>query len=144
VVKRDDQHSGMGLMTLRDGKDLAAQAALLPAQGPQALVVQEGVLTLERINDAVAEPVVYMLDRFVVGGFYRVHAQQGSDELLSAPGSSYVPLAFAQSLSLPEPGMRPGASAPNRFYMYGVIARLGLLAGSIELEQTDPMGENDD
>jgi glutamate--cysteine ligase len=111
VVKHDDQHSGMGLMTLRDGKDLAAQAALLPAAGPQALVVQEGVLTLERINDAVAEPVVYMLDRFVVGGFYRVHAQQGADELLSAPGSSYVPLAFAQSLSLPEPGMRPGASA---------------------------------
>ena len=144
VVKHDDQHSGMGLMTLRDGKDLAAQAALLPTSGPQALVVQEGVLTLERINDAVAEPVVYMLDRFVVGGFYRVHAQQGADELLSAPGSSYVPLAFAQSLSLPEPGMRPGASAPNRFYMYGVIARLGLLAGSIELEQTDPMADNDD
>ncbi len=141
VVKRDDQHSGMGLMTLRDGKDLAAQAALLPAQGPQALIVQEGVLALERINDAVAEPVVYLLDRFVVGGFYRVHAQQGADELLSAPGSSYVPLAFAQSLSLPEPGVRPGASAPNRFYMYGVIARLALLAGSIELEQTDPMAE---
>lgn len=144
VVKHDDQHSGMGLMTLRDGKDLAAQAALLPTAGPQALVVQEGVLTLERINDAVAEPVVYMLDRFVVGGFYRVHAQQGADEPLSAPGSSYVPLAFAQSLSLPEPGMRPGASAPNRFYMYGVIARLGLLAGSIELEQTDPMADNED
>jgi len=85
-----------------------------------------------------------MLDRFVVGGFYRVHAQQGADELLSAPGSSYVPLAFAQSLSLPEPGMRPGASAPNRFYMYGVIARLALLAGSIELEHTDPMAETGD
>ena len=141
VVKRDDQHSGMGLMTLRDGKDLAAQAALLPALGPQALIVQEGVLTLERINDAVAEPVVYLLDRFVVGGFYRVHAQQGDDEPLSAPGSRYVPLAFAQSLSLPEPGVRPGASAPNRFYMYGVIARLALLAGSMELEQTDPMAE---
>jgi glutamate--cysteine ligase len=144
VVKRDDQHSGMGLMTLRDGKDLAAQLALLPPQGMQALIVQEGVLTLERINDAVAEPVVYLLDRFVVGGFYRVHAQQGADELLSAPGSSYVPLAFAQSLSLPEPGVRPGASAPNRFYMYGVIARLALLAGSIELEQTDPLAEPED
>jgi glutamate--cysteine ligase len=134
----------MGLMTLRDGKDLAAQAALLPALGSQALIVQEGVLTLERINDAVAEPVVYLMDRFVVGGFYRVHAQQGNDQLLNAPGSSYVPLAFAQSLSLPEPGVQPGVSAPNRFYMYGVIARLALLAGSIELEQTDPMAENDE
>jgi glutamate--cysteine ligase len=78
----------------------------------------------------------------VVGGFYRVHAQQGADEPLSAPGSSYVPLAFAQSLSLPEPGMRPGASAPNRFYMYGVIARLAMLAASYELEVTDPEAES--
>jgi hypothetical protein len=34
----------------RGQHDLAAQVALLPALGPQALVVQEGVLTLERIN----------------------------------------------------------------------------------------------
>jgi glutamate--cysteine ligase len=37
---------------------------------------RKGVLTNERINDAVAEPVVYMMDRYVVGGFYRVHADQ--------------------------------------------------------------------
>jgi len=43
----------------------------------------------------VAEPVVYMMDRYVVGGFYRVHAERGIDEDLSAPGSSYVPLALA-------------------------------------------------
>jgi glutamate--cysteine ligase len=41
------------------------------------VIVQEGVLTNERINDAVAEPVVYMMDRYVVGGFYRVHAEPG-------------------------------------------------------------------
>jgi glutamate--cysteine ligase len=28
--------------------------------------------------------------------------------------------------------------APNRFYAYGVVARLALLAAAIELEQTDP------
>jgi glutamate--cysteine ligase len=27
---------------------------------------------------------------------------------------------------------------PNRFYMYGVVARLALLAASVELEKTDP------
>ena len=39
---------------------------------------------------------------------------------------------------MPRPGEKPGASAPNRFYMYGVIARLAMLGASYELEQTDP------
>jgi glutamate--cysteine ligase len=105
------------------------------------VIIQEGVLTAERINDAVAEPVVYMMDRYVVGGFYRVHAERGSDENLNAPGSTFVPLAFAESTRLPQPGHKPGASAPNRFYMYGVIGRLAMLAASYELEATDPEAE---
>ena len=85
--------------------------------------------------------VVYMLDRYVVGGFYRVHAERGIDENLNAPGASFVPLAFAESTQLPKPGVKPGASAPNRFYMYGVIGRLAMLAASYELEATDPDAE---
>ena len=95
----------------------------------------------ERVNDAVAEPVVYMLDRYVVGGFYRVHAERGIDENLNAPGASFVPLAFAEPGQLPKPGVKPGASAPNRFYMYGVVARLAMVAASYELEATDPDAE---
>jgi glutamate--cysteine ligase len=113
-------------------------------QGGQPIsnvIIQEGILTHERINDAVAEPVVYMLDRYVVGGFYRVHAHRGIDENLNAPGARYVPLAFDDSNLLPEPGKKPGASAPNRFYMYGVVARLAMLAASYELEATDPLLE---
>jgi glutamate--cysteine ligase len=93
------------------------------------------------MNDAVAEPVVYMMDRYVVGGFYRVHAERGVDENLNAPGSSFVPLAFESSTHLPQPGVKPGASAPNRFYMYGVIGRLAMVAASYELEATDPDAE---
>jgi glutamate--cysteine ligase len=105
------------------------------------VIIQEGVPTYERVNDAVAEPVVYMLDRYVVGGFYRVHADRGIDENLNSPGATFVPLAFAESSSLPRMGEKPGASAPNRFYMYGVIARLAMLAASYELEATDPDAE---
>ncbi len=82
-----------------------------------------------------------MLDRYVVGGFYRVHAERGIDENLNAPGAAFVPLAFAESTQLPKPGAKPGASAPNRFYMYGVIGRLAMLAASYELEATDPDAE---
>jgi len=81
----------------------------------------------------VAEPVVYMMDRFVVGGFYRVHTERGQDQNLNAPGMSFVPLAFKTPCSTPDPRAAPDA-APNRFYAYGVIARLALLAASREIE----------
>ena len=143
VIKADNSSSGFGITTVRDLKDLARLRTSPNAKNPAPLevIVQEGVLTNERMNDAVAEPVVYTMDRYVVGGFYRVHAGRGSDENLNAPGSSYVPLAFAESTHLPQPGVRPGASAPNRFYMYGVIGRLAMLAASYELEATDPDAE---
>ena len=138
VVKADSGGAGSGMMTVRDARDIGGGAELGEAA---EVIIQEGVPTYERMNDAVAEPVVYMVDRYVVGGFYRVHAQRGVDESLSAPGSRYVPLAFAESHQLPKPGARPGASAPNRFYMYGVIARLAMLAAAYELEATDPEAE---
>ena len=146
VVKADNGTYGMGIMTVHDAQELAAvnrktknkMSALKDGQTLSKVIIQEGVPTFERVHDAVAEPVVYMLDRYVVGGFYRVHAGRGIDENLNAPGASFVPLAFADSSCLPQPGEKPGASHPNRFYMYGVIARLAMLAASYELEATDP------
>jgi len=153
VVKADDGSGGSGLLTVRDPREVEALRARLAdtRHGTAALdelapevIIQEGVPTYERINDAVAEPVVCMIDRYVVGGYYRVHADRGIDENLNAPGAAYVPLAFATQQQLPRRGSKPGASAPNRFYMYGVIGRLAMLAASYELEATDPEAETYD
>ncbi|NMM07580.1 glutamate--cysteine ligase [Polaromonas sp.] len=149
VVKADNGTDGMGIMTVHDVKDLAAlnrktrnkMSTTKDGQALSEVIIQEGVLTNERVNDAVAEPVVYLMDRYVVGGFYRVHAERGVDENLNAPGASFAPLAFADSGRLPQPGEKPGSSSPNRFYMYGVIGRLAMLAASYELEATDPNAE---
>jgi glutamate--cysteine ligase len=149
VVKADNGTYGMGIMTVRDAKELEdlnrrtrnKMSVIKDGQEVHEVIIQEGVITNERMHDAVAEPVVYMMDCYVVGGFYRVHAERGVDENLNAPGASFVPLAFDQSTHLPQPGAKPGASAPNRFYMYGVIGRLAMLSASYELEATDPEAE---
>jgi len=149
IVKADNGTYGMGIMTVRDAKQLDEinrrtrnkMSVVKDGQEVTEVIIQEGVPTYERMNDAVAEPVVYMLDRYVVGGFYRVHADRGIDENLNSPGAQFVPLAFAESNHLPRQGTKPGASAPNRFYMYGVVARLAMLAASYELEATDPDAE---
>jgi len=149
VVKADHGTHELGVVTVRDTKDMQALADRVKDMAksrttpllPHGFMVQEGVMTQEHVNGAVAEPVIYTMDRYVVGGFYRVHAGRGVDEALNAPGLDYVPLAFEHSTQLPQPGVKPGASLPNRFYMYGVVGRLAMLAASYELEATDPEAE---
>ena len=155
VVKGHAGGDGPGVVTVRDAKEVEglvgkprgasagskAAAAARELREPREVIVQEGVLTNERVHNGVAEPVVYMMDRYVVGGFYRVHAERAPDENLKLPGASFVPLAFSESAHLPQPGAKPGASAPNRFYMYGVVGRLAMVAASYEMEATDPDAE---
>jgi glutamate--cysteine ligase len=78
-----------------------------------------------------------MIDRFVVGGFYRVNTERGIDENLNAPGMTFKPLDFETGCSLPDAHLAPDAP-PNRFYAYGVVARLALLAAALEIERGAP------
>jgi hypothetical protein len=52
----------------------------------------------------------------------------------------FVPLEdvapFSGSCNLPDCKAPAGTAEPNRFYSYGVVARLALAAASIELERT--------
>ena len=144
VVKADAGTYGMGIMTVRNADEVIAlnrKQRNKMSVGKEGLevnevLIQEGVHSFETLNEAVAEPVIYMIDRYVVGGFYRVHTERGRDENLNAPGMHFVPLAFAGSCNLPDCSSSAGESAANRFYAYGVIARLALLAASVELERT--------
>ncbi len=145
IVKADAGTYGMGVLSVKDAsevRNLSAQQRSRMAVTKEGLevtrvILQEGVPTFESIDDAWAEPVVYMIDRYVVGGFYRVHSGRGRDENLNVPGMQFVPLPFAASCNLPDARASDEAAA-NRFYAYGVVGRLALLAASIELERTDP------
>ena len=100
-----------------------------------------------------------MMDRFVIGGFFRVHEGRANDENLNAGGMVFVPLnqaipvagaeeggeerckrVFAQwdTLGVPQTNTANPDCECNRLYVYGVMARLSLLAASLELEQAQP------
>ncbi len=148
IVKADAGTYGMGIMTVHDAsevKGLNRKQRNKMAVGKEGLqvsevIIQEGVPTFETVDDGVAEPVIYMIDRYVVGGFYRVNTNRGRDENLNAPGMSFKPLAFDAGCSLPDAALAPDAPT-NRFYAYGVVARLAMLAAALELEQTAPVGD---
>jgi glutamate--cysteine ligase len=145
MVKADAGTYGMGVMTVHtveemldlNRKQRTKMSASKGGQEVTRVIMQEGVYTNETWGDqhGVAEPVVYMIDHFVVGGFYRVHSGRGVNENLNAPGMHFQPLAFAEPCNCPDKSKAPDAN-PNRFYAYGVIARLACLAAAREYAQS--------
>lgn len=141
VMKADNGTYGMSVMTVRDASELLQlnrkqRTSMATTKGRQKVtrvMLQEGVYSDETTSDgAVAEPVVYMMGQFVVGGFYRVHQGRGVDENLNAPGMHFEPLAFAEACNLPSQN-RKLLDPLNRFYVYGVVARLAAMAASREI-----------
>jgi glutamate--cysteine ligase len=141
VVKADNGTYGMSVMMVHDAEELRQmnrkqRSKMASAKGSRKVdrvIIQEGVYTFETMpNGSVAEPVVYMMGPFVVGGFYRVHQGKGIDENLNAPGMHFEPLAFAKSCNMPCDDLET-VDYTNRFYIYGVIARLAALAAAKEI-----------
>ena len=142
IVKADAGTYGMGIMTVKGADDVKnlnrktrnKMAVIKEGQPVTEVIIQEGVYTFEDVGGAVAEPVIYMIDQFVVGGFYRVHDARGKDENLNAPGMAFHPLAFETDCHSPDCAGAPG-DPPNRFYTYGVVARMAALAAAVEVEE---------
>ncbi|KPN73093.1 glutamate--cysteine ligase [Neisseria sp. 74A18] len=165
IVKADAGTYGMGVMSVKSADEVRGlnrknrnkMAKIKEGLEVNEVIVQEGIYTYETLNGTVSEPVVYMIDRFVVGGFFRVHEGRGVDENLNATGMSFVQLdqaipvadaeeggeerckrVFAQwdSLGVPQTNSADPDCGCNRLYVYGVMARLSLLAASKELVKT--------
>jgi glutamate--cysteine ligase len=136
IVKADAGTYGMAVMTVRSAGELKTlnrkqrtqMSKSKGGQPVQRVIMQEGVYTFEKWGslNSVAEPVVYMWGEQVVGGFYRVNEDQGIDENLNTHGMRFEPIAFNHNSPTT-------TTCQNRFYAYGVIARLSMLAAAREI-----------
>ncbi len=144
VVKADAGTYGMAVMMVRSADEMrqlnrkqrTRMAGLKDGRDVTGAIIQEGVYTLETWGEqqSSAEPVVYMIDHYVVGGFYRVHTGKSASDNLNSPGMQFEPLAFAEPCNVPDATRAPDACG-NRFYAYGVVARLALAAAAREIAQ---------
>lgn len=144
VIKADAGTYGLAVMTVRNLDELrnmnrkqrTRMATTKGGQPVRRVIIQEGVYTFETVGEgnAVAEPVVYLFGQRVIGGFYRVHKERAIDESLNSPGMHFEPIAFANPCNQPCMTKDPDA-AENRFYTYGVVARLSMLAAAREMRE---------
>lgn len=141
IVKADAGTYGMGVMSVKSADEIRSlnrkqRTSMSASKGSQAVhrvIIQEGVYSFETWGEenTVAEPVIYMIGQYVIGGFYRLHKNRSSSESLNAPGMHFEPLKFAKPCNSPDKSLAPD-ECPNRFYAYGVVARLSMLAAARE------------
>lgn len=141
VVKADAGTYGMAVMTIQDPSEYQMlnrkqRMNMATSKGSKVVnqvILQEGIPTIERLGPEhlTAEPVVYMLGQYVIGGFYRVHPERNAKENLNSPGMFFEKLEF-ESCCLEESNRLKAHEFENQFLAYSIIARLGLLASAKE------------
>jgi len=142
MIKADSGTYGMGIMLINNIDDIKKinrkqRTKMIKTKGGIKLnkvILQEGIYSNEKLNSnyQVAEPVIYSFGNNLVGGFYRIHGSKNNSENLNSPGMTFYPIPFSESCISPD-NSQSIYSDTNKFYIYGVIARLAVLAAAKEL-----------
>jgi len=142
MIKADSGTYGMGIMQVRNIEELTnlnrkQRTKMSKTKGGNKLdrvILQEGIYSNENMKQAnqVAEPVIYAFGSNLVGGFYRLHEDKNNSENLNSPGMTFHPIPFKDACISPNSN-ESIFSDTNKFYIYGVIARLAILAAAKEL-----------
>ena len=134
-VKSDSGTYGMGIMTVKSGDEMLEinkkirNKMNVIKEGVQSteVIIQEGVPTVDQVDGAPAEPMLYLVDGHAVGGAYRVNDQRDAENNLNATGMRFVGMCDegeADAAHKPLPSCQFGA--------LGLIAELASLAAPRE------------
>jgi glutamate--cysteine ligase len=131
-IKNNSGTYGLGVVTATSGEEVISwnykskkkMKATKGGGGIGEVIIQEGIPTILTEDEAVAEPVLYMLGHELAGGFLRTHDKKGTNESLNSPGAVYKRLCLSD--------LKVSAEGCVLENVYGWIAKLGYLAISKE------------
>ncbi len=92
-----------------------------------SVLVQEGVETIVKVEDAPAEITMYLVNGKSMGGFMRYNPQRGTNANLNSQGMLYKKFCISDICQ--------GTDTYNKEAVYCLIGRLSVLAASYELEE---------
>lgn len=135
-IKADSGTYGMGVMTARSGEEILAlnkkyrQKMDVIKEGSHntQVVIQEGVPSIDRVDGATAEPMIYVVDDVAVGGAFRTNPEKDAFGNLNAPG-----MVFHGMCDEVETDPARKKIAQCNFNVYSLVARLATLASAREV-----------
>jgi glutamate--cysteine ligase len=131
-IKSDSGTYGMGIMTAYSGDEVIEMNKKtrnkmdVIKEGTQSteVLIQEGVPTIDRVEGAPAEPMLYLVDGYAVGGAYRVNRERDAEGNLNATGMFFAGMCDASETADTE----KVAVSPCSFGAFGLISALASLA----------------
>lgn len=101
-VKSNSGTFGLGQIHVESPQDILnlnrkARKNLLSSKGERQsseFIIQEGVMTIDRFEEAPIEPVLYYVGGELAGGFFRIHGSKDDRASLNTPGALFKTLCF--------------------------------------------------
>jgi len=135
-VKADSGTYGMAMMTIKDTSEILdinkkQRNKMNMIKGNivnDRVIIQEGIPTIDRINNIIAEPMIYLINGKVVGNLSRLNEQRDQNISLNSAG-----MEFKDMLNISDENLNIGGKKEDIFTIYEVIAKLSALAAAKEL-----------
>ncbi len=102
-----------------------------------SVIIQEGIRTIDLINNQIAEPMIYMINGQVIGNLFRINNSRDNAINLNANGAS-----FADLEELNDNQINLGTNKNDIQKIYSLIARLAALAAAVENNQITGSAKN--
>lgn len=127
VIKSDYGTYGMGVMIAKSGDDVLRLNKKQRTQMHitksnivnQRVIIQEGISTIDKVNNNIAEPLLYFINHQQIDFFYRSHKHKDQFSNLNSVGMEIIN------------GYQP--LDKNYLYCCNMVGRLATLAASLEL-----------
>ncbi len=140
-IKADAGTYGMGIMSayspddvLQMNKKLRNKMQVVKDGAVNAQVlIQEGVPTMDKVEGAPAEPMMYAVDGQTIGGAYRVNPERDEYRNLNARGMFFTGMCDREEAEKDHDDYV--AVRLCNFQVYGLITRLANLAAACELDE---------
>lgn len=97
-IKSDKGTYGMGIMTATSGQDVMEMGkkirnkmtSLKEGAENSAVIIQEGIPTIDMVDENPAEPMIYLIGAEPVGCIYRLNTKKDSRSNLNASGMQFT------------------------------------------------------
>lgn len=91
------------------------------------VMVQEGIRTIDKIDNNACEPLIYLINGCVVGNLFRINEGRNEEISLNSAG-----MVFKDIEDLSSSQLQIGLNKDNMVKIYELVARISALAAGIE------------
>lgn len=98
------------------------------------VIIQEGIQTVDQFEGKSAEPVMYLVNNQVAGGFLRLHEAKGTRDNLNSPGMRFIKMCLHEMKNYKNT-YDPKCDLACIFDVFTVLAKLASIAAGYEIKQ---------